>query len=148
MAALPTPPNTVGLYVHIPWCIRKCPYCDFNSHELQGPLVERDYVACLLRDLDTELARTNAAVDTVYFGGGTPSLFKPESFAEILEHPALQRVREVTMEANPGALECGSFSDYLQAGINRVSIGVQSLNPDSLEKLGRIHSPNEARNAV
>ena len=148
MVSQPTPPSTVGLYVHIPWCVRKCPYCDFNSHELHGPPVEEEYVVCLLRDLDTELARTNATIETVYFGGGTPSLFKPASFAKILEHPALGHVREVTMEANPGALECGSFAEYRQAGINRVSIGVQSLNPDSLKKLGRIHSPSEAHNAV
>ena len=144
----PSPPASIGLYVHIPWCVRKCPYCDFNSHELHGPLGESEYVACLLRDLDSELARTNATIETVYFGGGTPSLFQPGSFARILEHPALQAVREVTMEANPGALECGSFQDYRKAGINRVSIGVQSLNPVSLAKLGRIHSPDEARAAV
>ena len=148
MASQPIPPTTVGLYVHIPWCVRKCPYCDFNSHELRGPILERKYVTCLLQDLELELARTSATIDTVYFGGGTPSLFRPDSFAQILEHPALQRVREVTMEANPGAIECGSFDDYRQAGINRVSIGVQSLNPDSLDKLGRIHSPKEARVAV
>ncbi|MCY4096145.1 MAG: radical SAM family heme chaperone HemW [Gammaproteobacteria bacterium] len=144
----PTPPASIGLYVHIPWCVRKCPYCDFNSHELHGPLGEDEYVSCLLRDLDTELTRTSATIDTVYFGGGTPSLFRPNSFARILDHPALQSVREVTMEANPGAVECGSFDDYRQAGINRVSIGVQSLNSDSLVKLGRIHSPEEARAAV
>ena len=148
MASLPTPPNPIGLYVHIPWCVRKCPYCDFNSHELHGPLGQSEYVACLLRDLDSELARTNATIETVYFGGGTPSLFRPDSFAKILEHPALQNVSEVTMEANPGALECGSFAEYRRAGINRVSIGVQSLNPESLRKLGRIHSPDEAANAV
>ncbi len=148
MGTQPTLPTSIGLYVHIPWCVRKCPYCDFNSHELHGLILESEYVACLLRDLDTELARTNATIDTVYFGGGTPSLFRPDSFARILEHPALQVVREVTMEANPGAVECGSFDDYRQAGINRVSIGVQSLNADSLVKLGRIHSPEEARAAV
>lgn len=138
----------MGLYVHIPWCIRKCPYCDFNSHELRGAILEQEYVACLLQDLDRELARTSATIETIYFGGGTPSLFRPDSFARMLEHPALQDVREVTMEANPGALECGSFDDYRQAGITRVSIGVQSLNQDSLIKLGRIHSPEEARAAV
>lgn len=148
MASLPVPPSSIGLYVHIPWCVRKCPYCDFNSHEAHGPLVENEYVVCLLRDLDVELGRTNATIETVYFGGGTPSLFRPDSFARILAHPALQNVLEVTMEANPGALECGSFADYQRAGINRVSIGVQSLDPDSLTNLGRIHSPDEARSAV
>lgn len=148
MTPLPTPPTSIGLYIHIPWCVRKCPYCDFNSHEVHGPLVESEYVTCLVRDLDTELARSNATIDTVYFGGGTPSLFRPDSFAKILEHRALLDVSEVTMEANPGALECGSFDDYRGAGINRVSIGVQSLNPDSLRKLGRIHSPDEASTAV
>ena len=125
-----------------------CIYLGVFANELHGLILESEYVACLLRDLDTELARTNATIDTVYFGGGTPSLFRPDSFARILEHPALQAVREVTMEANPGAVECGSFDDYRQAGINRVSIGVQSLNADSLVKLGRIHSPEEARAAV
>ena len=148
MTSILAPPSLIGLYVHIPWCVRKCPYCDFNSHEARGPLVENEYVACLLRDLDSELARTSATIDTVYFGGGTPSLFRPDSFARILGHRALRHVSEVTMEANPGALECGSFTDYRRAGINRVSIGVQSLNPDSLYKLGRIHSPDEARHAV
>ena len=132
----------------MPWCIRKCPYCDFNSHELSGSLLESEYVPSLLRDLDGEVVRTDATINTIYFGGGTPSLFHPESFAKILEHPALQRAQEITMEANPGALECGSFEDYRDAGINRVSIGVQSLHPESLRKLGRIHSPEEARIAV
>ena len=148
MRSQPVPPSTIGLYVHIPWCVRKCPYCDFNSHEVSGSPAEKEYVACLLRDLDRELTRTDATIETVYFGGGTPSLFRPDSFAEILNHPSLQQTREVTMEANPGAVECGSFTDYREAGINRVSIGVQSLDPDSLVKLGRIHSPDEAIMAV
>ncbi len=132
----------------MPWCIRKCPYCDFNSHELSGSLLESEYVSSLLRDLDDELTRSDATIDTIYFGGGTPSLFRPDSFAKILEHPALRHAQEITMEANPGALECGSFEDYRDAGINRVSIGVQSLHPESLRKLGRIHSPEEARTAA
>ena len=128
--------------------MRKCPYCDFNSHELRGSLDEDTYVACLLDDLNFELTRTAASIDTVYFGGGTPSLFSPDSFKRILSHPALQHVGEVTMEANPGTLECKPFDVYREAGINRVSIGVQSLNSRALRALGRIHSANEARLAV
>ena len=148
MVHLVTPPEIIGLYVHIPWCIRKCPYCDFNSHELRGSLTEPEYVDCLLRDLDFELTRTHAKINTVFFGGGTPSLFKPTTFARILSHPALQDVDEVTMEANPGALEYSALADYRAAGINRLSLGIQSLDEESLTKLGRIHSRGEACTAV
>ena len=144
----PLQPERIGLYVHVPWCVKKCPYCDFNSHELRSPLQEQRYFACLGRDLETELARTRATVDTVFFGGGTPSLISPDSYAQFLSHPALQDAQEITMEANPGALECGSLNHYRAAGITRLSIGVQSLRESSLRKLGRIHSPAEARKAV
>lgn len=109
---------------------------------------ELAYVACLERDLNNELERTTATIDTVFFGGGTPSLFSPAAFGQLLAHPALQQAQEVTMEANPGALEYGSLKDYRAAGINRLSIGIQSLHAPSLHKLGRIHSPAEAKNAV
>ncbi len=148
MAPQPSPSRTVGLYVHLPWCVKKCPYCDFNSHELHSSLREHDYIETLLRDLALELSRTRATVNTVYFGGGTPSLFQPASFERILNHPALAHVQEVTMEANPGVRECGAFESYRAAGINRVSIGVQSLHDASLRKLGRIHSAADARVAV
>ena len=148
MEHAPAPPETLGLYVHIPWCIRKCPYCDFNSHELRGSLTESEYTECLLRDLDVERGRTRGAITTVYFGGGTPSLFSPNSFQQILSHPAMAQVEEVTMEANPGAVEHQALSEYRAAGINRLSLGIQSLHAASLRKLGRIHSAQEAIDAV
>ena len=142
------PPESIALYVHLPWCVRKCPYCDFNSHELQGSLRETEYIDCLLKDLETEAAQTDATIKTVYFGGGTPSLFSPNSFERLLSHPLLNTVEEVTMEANPGAVEYQSLTDYQTAGITRLSLGVQSLHDDSLKRLGRIHNAQEARAAI
>ena len=137
-----------GLYVHFPWCVRKCPYCDFNSHPLKGTLDEASYVDCLLGDLDAELRDHQPVISTIYFGGGTPSLFSPESFARLLAHPALDQAVEITMEANPGTIERGTFEGYRSAGITRVSIGVQSFDEVQLAKLGRIHSSGEAARAV
>lgn len=142
------PPAEIGLYVHIPWCIRKCPYCDFNSHELRDKIPEKDYTDRLLEDLETALTQTNATVRTVYFGGGTPSLFSPHSFERLLRHPSLNGVREATMEANPGTLEHKNLQGYREAGITRLSLGIQSLNDSSLQKLGRIHSSQNAREAI
>lgn len=136
-----------GLYVHIPWCIKKCPYCDFNSHEKDDGFDEHRYVARLIEDLDEELKRGFQTLSTVYFGGGTPSLFSPDSFAKILERPAIASVTEATMEANPGTVEHRDFASYRAAGINRVSLGIQSFNDRYLPVLGRIHSAQEARNA-
>ncbi|MXZ45364.1 MAG: radical SAM family heme chaperone HemW [Gammaproteobacteria bacterium] len=136
-----------GLYVHIPWCIKKCPYCDFNSHENDAGFDENQYVARLIEDLNEEFQRDFPPISTVYFGGGTPSLFAPQSFAKILARPELADVAEVTMEANPGTVEHWDFEEYRAAGINRLSLGVQSFNDNYLPKLGRIHNADEAHNA-
>lgn len=136
-----------GLYIHIPWCIKKCPYCDFNSHEKDSVFNEKRYVSRLIQDFEEELHRYNHPIATVYFGGGTPSLFAPQSFAEILTRPELANVTEVTMEANPGTVEHRDFAEYRAAGINRLSLGVQSFNDKYLPVLGRIHNANEAQTA-
>ena len=148
MAGLP-----LSLYVHFPWCVRKCPYCDFNSHALRGELPESEYVDALLRDLDFELAGSEARpVASVFFGGGTPSLFSPAAVGRVLEH-AQRRLGfvadvEVTLEANPGTADAANFRGYRAAGVNRLSIGVQSLDAAQLKRLGRIHGPDEARRAL
>ncbi len=144
---LAVPP--LSLYLHLPWCVRKCPYCDFNSHALKGELPETDYVAALLHDLDQDMPRVaGRRVESVFFGGGTPSLFRPENIACILweAHRRLPFAAEVevTLEANPGTVERGRFAEYRAAGITRLSIGVQSFNPRHLQALGRIHSTAEA----
>lgn len=136
-----------GLYIHIPWCVRKCPYCDFNSHEKDSRFDENRYVTRLIEDFEEELQRGVSPISTVYFGGGTPSLFDPQSFAEILAQPKLANVTEVTMEANPGTVEHSDFAEYRTAGINRLSLGIQSFNDKYLPVLGRIHDANEARTA-
>ncbi|MCY3540336.1 MAG: radical SAM family heme chaperone HemW [Gammaproteobacteria bacterium] len=136
-----------GLYIHIPWCVKKCPYCDFNSHEKDSGFDENRYVARLIEDFEEEVQRCSQPISTVYFGGGTPSLFAPQSFAEILARPELTDVTEVTMEANPGAVEHHDFAEYRAAGINRLSLGIQSFNDNQLPLLGRIHDANEARAA-
>ena len=138
----------IGLYVHFPWCVKKCPYCDFNSHPLQGELAEADYVRVLLADLRQELDRfAGRRIDSVYFGGGTPSLFGPAAFEQLLSAvpgtPA-----EVTLEANPGAVEHGDFRTYREAGITRVSLGAQSFSNAALATLGRIHQTEDTRRAV
>ena len=148
---LQTPP--LSLYVHLPWCVRKCPYCDFNSHALRGAVPEAEYVAALLYDLDQDLPRVvGRPIETVFFGGGTPSLFRPETIAAILDG-IRQRLRlapgaEITLEANPGSVERGRFAEYRAAGITRLSIGVQSFNAGHLQALGRIHSAGEALRAA
>lgn len=142
------PPDKVGLYVHIPWCVRKCPYCDFNSHEVRSPIPEAEYVDCLVADMEMEISSVDSTIETVYFGGGTPSLFSPTSFEKVLANPRLANVSEVTMEANPGTLEHRDLSAYCVAGITRLSLGVQSLCDESLQHLGRIHSAREARESI
>ncbi len=146
-------PPPLSLYIHIPWCVRKCPYCDFNSHGLKGELPVRDYVAALVRDLEQDLpAVWGRPVHSVFFGGGTPSLFPPEAIADILDacsarlrfHPGA----EITMECNPGTAEHGRFAGYKAAGVNRVSFGVQSFDDGCLRRLGRIHDSGEAERAV
>ncbi|MBA8884683.1 radical SAM family heme chaperone HemW [Dokdonella fugitiva] len=147
----------LSLYVHIPWCVRKCPYCDFNSHAQAGALPVEEYVRALLADLDRDLAAFGAALarrplHSVFFGGGTPSLFPPEAIARVLDGVAarleLPRDAEVTLETNPGTVEHGRFDGYLAAGVNRLSLGVQSFDDDKLRRLGRIHSAGDAERAV
>ncbi len=144
-----TAPIPLALYIHIPWCLRKCPYCDFNSHEARGPVPERAYVDALLADLEQDLPRVwGRRIESAFVGGGTPSLFSAEALDRLL---AGLRARlplcpdtEITLEANPGAVERGRFAEFREAGINRLSIGVQSFNDDQLQRLGRIHDRREA----
>lgn len=149
---MPAPP-ALGVYVHLPWCIRKCPYCDFNSHELRGAAPFAAYVDALLEDLDADLPLvTGREVATVFFGGGTPSLCPPPLIDRFLAGLAA-RLRlaadvEITLEANPGAIEHGRFSELAGAGINRVSLGVQSFQPRLLRAIGRIHDDREACAAI
>ncbi len=143
----------LSLYIHIPWCVRKCPYCDFNSHEARTALPEQAYVAALVRDLELALPQIwGRKLHTVFFGGGTPSLFSGEAIAEILRqvHMLLPLVHgaEITLEANPGTVEAGKFAAFRDAGVNRLSLGIQSFNDTHLQALGRIHSAAEARQAI
>ncbi|MFK7859476.1 MAG: radical SAM family heme chaperone HemW [Granulosicoccus sp.] len=142
----------LSLYVHIPWCIRKCPYCDFNSHERRGEIPEDAYVDALLNDLANEMPLIwGRQISTVFIGGGTPSLFSAESLDKLLSGiralTALSPSAEVTLEANPGTFEQARFRDYRALGINRLSIGIQSFNPALLSALGRVHSADEALKA-
>ncbi|WP_316367222.1 radical SAM family heme chaperone HemW [Candidatus Thiodiazotropha sp. CDECU1] len=146
-------PPPLSLYIHIPWCARKCPYCDFNSHTRHGPIQELAYVDALLQDLRGEQKLVaGRPLQTIFIGGGTPSLFSAQSIEGLLsgvaEVMALDEALEITLEANPGALESERLPGYREAGINRLSLGIQSLNPDSLQALGRIHGPDEAVMAV
>ncbi len=139
----------LSLYIHFPWCERKCPYCDFNSHQPAGAIPEQAYVDALLRDLADDLPRVwGRAVQTVFIGGGTPSLLSVEAIDRLLSGLrallALRPEAEITLEANPGSAEQARFSEYRAAGINRLSIGVQSFSDDSLQRLGRIHGRREA----
>ena len=149
--ALLHPP--LSLYVHLPWCVRKCPYCDFNSHEQRGALPFSAYVDALIADLDHDLPLVwGRTVQTVFFGGGTPSLFPADAIDAFLQQ-ASARLRfapnaEITLEANPGTAEHGRFADYRRAGINRISFGVQSFDDGCLRRLGRIHDAAEAEAAV
>jgi putative oxygen-independent coproporphyrinogen III oxidase len=143
----------LALYVHIPWCVRKCPYCDFNSHERTGSLPEAGYLAVLFRDLETSLPHIwGRRVVSVFIGGGTPSLFSPESIDALLSgvraRLALDPQAEITLEANPGTVEAARFRGFRAAGVNRISIGVQSFDERMLAALGRIHSADEARRAI
>ncbi len=141
-----TPPP-LGLYVHFPWCVRKCPYCDFNSHPLRGGLPEADYLAALLRDLAQERERFgDRRIETVYFGGGTPSLFAALTFRAL--RGAAPDALEVTMEANPGTTEHGDFRAACAAGVTRISLGAQSFDAAQLARLGRIHGAEETRSAA
>jgi len=148
---LKTPP--LSLYVHFPWCVRKCPYCDFNSHAASGPVPEQRYIDVLLRDLEQAAPRLDEReIQSVFLGGGTPSLFSPRSMQTLLagirRSMQLAADAEITMEANPGTIERGRFADYRSAGITRVSLGAQSFEARHLVALGRIHSADETYRAV
>lgn len=146
----------LSLYIHIPWCLKKCPYCDFNSHEIRGQdgqTPEDEYVAALIRDLESALQDVwGRRLSSVFFGGGTPSLFSARAIDKILTTVRtllpLEHFAEVTLEANPGTFEAQKFADFRAAGINRLSIGIQSFNPRHLQALGRVHDDREARRAV
>lgn len=153
MSGVPARLPPLALYVHMPWCVRKCPYCDFNSHQLKGRSPDADYIGALIRDFDAESPlAAGRRVHSVFFGGGTPSLFSPRDYDRLLA--AMRRGIEfapdveITLEANPGTIERGLFAGYRDAGINRVSLGAQSFSPRSLELLGRIHSPEDTLRAV
>lgn len=143
----------LSLYIHIPWCVQKCPYCDFNSHALKNAIPETEYIAHLLDDLthDAKLIG-DRAVETIFIGGGTPSLFSAEGIEALLigvkERVALSTTAEITLEANPGTVESERFKGYQQAGVNRISIGVQSFQAKHLSALGRIHDADQAQNAA
>jgi len=149
LAALPP----LALYVHIPWCVRKCPYCDFNSHQVKGEAPEAAYVDALVNDLELALPDLwGRRVYSVFFGGGTPSLFSAASIETLISafraRLPLAADCEITLEANPGTFEAEKFRDYRKAGVNRLSIGIQSFDPDHLKALGRIHDDREARRAI
>jgi putative oxygen-independent coproporphyrinogen III oxidase len=143
----------LGLYVHIPWCVRKCPYCDFNSHQQPAALPEAEYIAALLQDFRLDMHMVQGRqLDSIFIGGGTPSLFSADSYAALL-NGLKHEIRfaddiEITLEANPGTFEMEKFAGYRQAGINRLSIGIQSFNELHLQKLGRIHGSDEALKAT
>jgi len=143
----------LSLYIHIPWCVKKCPYCDFNSHEAQSDIPESDYVDILCQDFDRDYEYCNdRPLQSIFIGGGTPSLFSAESFERILSHiqakASLGTQCEITLEANPGTAEADKFSGYFAAGINRLSIGIQSFDERQLRNLGRIHSSDESKRAI
>nr|WP_119062275.1 radical SAM family heme chaperone HemW [Dichotomicrobium thermohalophilum] len=142
-----------GVYVHWPYCAAKCPYCDFNSHVPRGAVNEQRYAKAVIRELEHHAALTpGRRVDTIFFGGGTPSLMQPDTVASVIDAIAalwpLASDAEVTLEANPSSVEAARFAGYRAAGVNRVSLGVQSLRDDALQFLGRLHSAGQARNAV
>jgi putative oxygen-independent coproporphyrinogen III oxidase len=148
LSGLKNPPP-LSLYIHIPWCVKKCPYCDFNSHESRQEIPEKRYVAALVADLVQSVPRVyGRKIKSVFFGGGTPSLFSAESIDEILSAvrmlTPLDYGAEVTLEANPGTVDTAHFAGYKQAGVNRVSLGIQSFNADYLKALGRIHDDKQA----
>lgn len=142
----------LSLYIHIPWCTRKCPYCDFNSH-VSNAIPEKEYSIALIEDLDQDLDDVEGReLQSIFFGGGTPSLFSAKSIGDILQQTS-KRLSfaadiEITLEANPGSIEQKKFSDYHAAGVNRLSIGVQSFNQRHLDRLGRIHSSEEAVHSI
>jgi oxygen-independent coproporphyrinogen-3 oxidase len=161
-ASIPAPQSSIlkfqalpplSLYIHVPWCVRKCPYCDFNSHQARGEVPEARYVEALVRDLESALPSIwRRPVYTVFFGGGTPSLLSARAIDDILTavraRLPLTADAEITLEANPGTFEADKFRDFRAAGVNRLSIGIQSFNPRHLQALGRIHDDAQARRAI
>ncbi|MFC1237730.1 radical SAM family heme chaperone HemW [Vibrio sp. F74] len=151
-----TPPN-LSLYVHIPWCVQKCPYCDFNSHALKAKIPEKQYIDALIEDLDTDISRYSIEQDhrelhSIFIGGGTPSLISPQEIGRLLKEighriPFKEDI-EITMEANPGTIEAKRFEQYQKEGVTRISIGVQSFEQSKLKRLGRIHGKEEAITAA
>ena len=145
----------LSLYIHIPWCVEKCPYCDFNSHALKHAIPEQDYIAQLLLDLDSDIARfnlNNRPLHSIFIGGGTPSLFSAPAIEQLLTQ-VLQRFEhkadiEITLEANPGTVEADKFIGFFNGGVSRLSVGVQSFESDKLIKLGRIHDSQQAKTAA
>jgi len=143
----------LSLYIHIPWCIRKCPYCDFNSHQSPDTLPEAQYIQALISDLDHDVAQfSHQPIQSIFIGGGTPSLFSAQSYATLFT--AIQKQLpfandiEITLEANPGTVDQDRFRDYRALGINRLSLGIQSFNPLHLQRLGRIHDEKQAHRAI
>ena len=145
----------LSLYIHIPWCVQKCPYCDFNSHALKNEVPEQEYIEQLIIDLDCDIERfdlLSRPLHSIFIGGGTPSLFSPPAIERLLQQ-VLQRFEhksdiEITLEANPGTVEADKFIGFFNGGVSRLSIGIQSFESDKLIKLGRIHDSNQAKNAV
>lgn len=143
----------LSLYIHIPWCVQKCPYCDFNSHAHQGELPQKAYIDALINDLDHELSWVQGrALHSIFIGGGTPSLLSGESVDLLLNAIAkrftCEQNIEITMEANPGTAEAKRFKEYFQAGVNRLSLGIQSFDNQQLKRLGRIHNAQQAISAI
>lgn len=148
-----TTPIPLTLYIHIPWCIRKCPYCDFNSHQVKETIRENHYIDKLIEDLEDDLPLVwGRRIQSIFIGGGTPSLFSPEAFDKLLREINARLPfaadMEITLEANPGTVEQNKFEGFKSAGINRLSMGIQSFQDEHLKKLGRIHSAHEAKLAV
>jgi len=149
---IPLPP--LSLYIHIPWCIKKCPYCDFNSHAVKGDTPEAAYIDALLKDLANDVQRyaITRPISSIFIGGGTPSLFSPESINRLLrgieQQLPLKPDIEITLEANPGTFESHKFAEFRALGINRLSIGIQTFNDALLTRLGRVHSGGEALKAA
>lgn len=143
----------LSLYIHIPWCVQKCPYCDFNSHGQKGTIPEQEYVSHLIDDFKQDLSYVQGReITSIFVGGGTPSLLSEQAVARLLselqEHVKFADDIEITLEANPGTLEYNKFAGFAEGGVNRISIGVQSFETEKLEALGRIHSPGEAKKAA
>ena len=143
----------LSLYIHVPWCVRKCPYCDFNSHAQKGDIPEQAYLNALMEDVTADIAGVQGrSIETVFIGGGTPSLMSPDFYRQLFErlsaHLQFAPDAEITLEANPGTVEQSRFEGFRAAGINRLSLGVQSFNPVHLQTLGRIHDDQAARNAI